>query len=570
MKKKQIVDKILPYGSRRRRLIKKILLKTFSTLRINSKMLQNSGQLTFTNELNPWDFVIDKKIVILTTKHCLFIAELIADCCKKVNIAYEIIFEQPENGFSQQQHIVICPQMFPILPARYVAFQMEQSVSSRWFTEDYFARLKQAEAIFDYSLTNIKFLEEHGIELRKVFYLPIDFRHDCNQQYRQIPKEYDIVFYGDNECPRRKRILERLGSKFKLKTINNLFGDELYQELAKAKVIVNIHYYEGALLETTRLYECISLGTSAIVSEKSVDFADHDALKPFVDFVDIDDVDAFEEAVSKYIANPSLLDEKLQSMAAKQKEKEHTAFEYYFLRFLLATDNIHFDDFYANAAGYIHFDNDFWCLGLPEYIDRKNSFMSSNKYGIAYFPGLRHFFGWVGCGMSYKFMLRKAKEMGLESVTICKDDVLFNEDFSEKLTVIQKYLREQSEWDLFSGLIADVNPATVVSKVDDYEGLRFVTLDKMTSTVLNIYNKKFLEKLETWDSDNRDAETNTIDRFIENLGNTVIVTTNPFLVLCKDELTSTLWGFTNDTYSNMICQSNKKMLDKINAFQNQQ
>lgn len=72
------------------------------------------------------------------------------------------------------------------------------------------------------------------------------------------------------------------------------------------------------------------------------------------------------------------------------------------------------------------------------------------------------------------------------------------------------------------------------------------------------------------DSDNRDAETNTIDRFIENLGNTVIVTTNPFLVLCKDELTSTLWGFTNDTYSNMICQSNKKMLDKINAFQNQQ
>lgn len=570
MNKKYLIDKVLPYGSRRRRLTKKLLLKTFSKLNIKPSFLQNSGQLPAENELNPWDFVIDKKIVILTTKHCLFIAELIADCCKKVNIEYEIIFEQPSEGFSQEQHIVICPQMFPILPKRYVAFQMEQSVSSRWFTDDYFARLKQAEAIFDYSLTNIKFLSEHGIELRKIFYLPIDFRHDSGHQYHQIPKEYDIVFYGDNECERRKKILERLGSKFKLKIINNLFGEDLYKELSKAKVIVNIHYYEGALLETTRLYECISLGTSALVSEKSVDFAEHDELQSFVDFVDIDDVDAFERTVSKYITEPLVLDKKISAMEAHKKEKEHTAFEYYFLRFLLATDNIHFDDFYANAAGYIRFDNDFWCLGLPEYIERKKSFMNSNTYGITYFPGLRHFFGWVGCGMSYKFMLRKAKEMNLDSVTICEDDVLFGEDFSQKMTTIRKYLNNLPNWDLFSGLIADVNAATVVSNVDDYEGIRFVTLDKMTSTVLNIYNKQFLEKLETWDSDNREAETNTIDRFIENLGNTVIITTNPFLVLCKDELTSTLWGFTNDTYNNMICQSNQKMLDKIKKFQNKQ
>ena len=85
-------------------------------------------------------------------------------------------------------------------------------------------------------------------------------------------------------------------------------------------------------------------------------------------------------------------------------------------------------------------------------------------------------------------------------------------------------------------------------------------------TVFNVYNKQFLEKLEEWDSDNRDASINTIDRFIENLGNTIIITTNPFLVLCKDELTSTLWGFTNDTYNSMICQSNRKISDKINEF----
>lgn len=568
MKIKTLIDEILPYGSRRRNVTKNILAKIFSKLNINCNIFckANNGHVSLSNGGNPCDFAIDQKLVILTTRHCMIIADLIADSCKKVGIEHEIILEKPKCGFSNQQHIVICPQMFPTLPKKYVAFQMEQSVSSRWFTEDYFEQLKQAEAVFDYSLVNIKFLEEHGIELSKIFYLPIDFRHNFNRHYRNISKEYDVVFYGDNECERRQRILKRLSSKFNVRIVNNLFGEELYKELAKARVIINIHYYEGALLETTRLYECISLGTSAIVSEKSVDFDEHDELRNFVEFVDIGDVDALERAVSKYIEQPAVLKETLSNMDIQRSGKKHTAFDYYFLRFLLATDNISFDNFYDNAADYIRFDNDFWCLGLPEYIERKKSFMNSNKYGINYFPGLRHFLGWIGCGMSYKFMLRKAKDMDLDSVTICEDDVLFGEDFLQKIPIIRKYLNNTSSWDLFSGLIADVNPNTVISKVDDYDGIRFITMDKMTSTVFNVYNKQFLEKLEEWDSDNRDADTNTIDRFIENLGNTIIITTNPFLVLCKDELTSTLWGFTNDAYTSMIDQSNRKMSDKINNF----
>ncbi|MSU08100.1 methyltransferase type 11 [Veillonellaceae bacterium WCA-693-APC-5D-A] len=568
MKIKTLINEILPYGSRRRTATKKTLLKIFSVLNINCDFLEKigNGKVSLSSGGRPCDFTIDQKLVILTTRHCMIIADLIGDCCKKVGIEYEIIIEKPKCGFSDQQHIVICPQMFTMLPEKYVAFQMEQSVSSRWFTDEYFEQLKKAEAVLDYSLVNIKFLEEHGIELSKIFYLPIDFRYNFNRKYRDIKKEYDVVFYGDNECERRQKILKRLSDKFNVRVVNNLFGEELYKELAKARVIVNIHYYEGALLETTRLYECISLGTSAIVSEKSVDFDEHDELRHFVEFVDIDDVDALERTVSKYIEQPSLLTETLSNMDIQRSEKKHTAFDYYFLRFLLATDNINFDNFYDNAADYIRFDNDFWCLGLPEYMERKQSFVSINKYGINYFPGLRHFLGWVGCGMSYKFMLRKAKEMDLESVTICEDDVLFCDDFLQKMATIRKYLHKTSNWDLFSGLIADVNPNTVISKVDDYDGIRFITLDKMTSTVFNVYNKQFLEKLEEWDSDNRDASINTIDRFIENLGNTIIITTNPFLVLCKDELTSTLWGFTNDTYNSMICQSNRKISNKIDEF----
>ena len=63
----------------------------------------------------------------------------------------------PEEGYLDVLYIVICPQMFPVLPGQYIVYQLEQSVSSRWFTDDYLARLENSLAIFDYSLKNIAF-----------------------------------------------------------------------------------------------------------------------------------------------------------------------------------------------------------------------------------------------------------------------------------------------------------------------------------------------------------------------------------------------------------------------------
>lgn len=75
--------------------------------------------------------------VILTTKHTSFIAHLIAENLSKVGIQSKIIFEIPKAGYATNQwYIVICPQIFERLPEHYLAFQMEQSVSSRWFTEN--------------------------------------------------------------------------------------------------------------------------------------------------------------------------------------------------------------------------------------------------------------------------------------------------------------------------------------------------------------------------------------------------------------------------------------------------
>lgn len=211
---------------------------------------------------------LEDGVVILATQHTRYIAQLFANALDKINTPHEILLEAPQKGYSKQLHIVICPQMFAKLPERYIAFQMEQSVSSRWFTKDYFQRLKNARFVFDYAVPNLQFLQDNGIEFRKLFYLPVGLLENSqeNQSESDSNFEYDIAFYGDINCERRQLFLKKLQEKFSVKIISEVFGDELYQLLNKAKMVVNIHYYENALLETTRICECLSLN-KLIISE---------------------------------------------------------------------------------------------------------------------------------------------------------------------------------------------------------------------------------------------------------------------------------------------------------------
>lgn len=112
------------------------------------------------SEHQTFDLRSAEKNSILTTKHCLFVAELIKNTLKQTGLDTEILFEPPQGGFGKHPHVVLSPQSFAILPTTYVAFQMEQSIHSIWFTAAYFSMLKKAYAVFDYSLTNIAFLEK--------------------------------------------------------------------------------------------------------------------------------------------------------------------------------------------------------------------------------------------------------------------------------------------------------------------------------------------------------------------------------------------------------------------------
>ena len=389
-------------------------------------------------------------IVILTTHHCEYIARAMRGALERVGIAAEIIFERPVGGYADVPHFVICPQMFPVLPGFYVAFQMEQSVSSRWFTDDYLSRLENSFAIFDYSTRNISFLKDKGLSLKQVYYLPVGHLPGLSAS---LPPgadthDYDVVFYGDANNERRQAYLNELRKHCRVRVVSEVFGEELYRILSGAKLVVNIHYYAGALLETTRVWECLSLG-KLVVSERSTDMEDHGELQGLVDFVDIDDIPAMVDRVRYWLGHEPEREERVLANQAAITAG-FNRFDYFFHRFLLATDNISFDEFWREAGHKYRLQ-----IGSPvpqsaQYTDRTLDFARDNQYGFSLFPGLRHGKGWLGCAMSYKYMVMLAREHGLDRVTICEDDVEFPADFEAACTSIDAYLSAPgARWDIF-------------------------------------------------------------------------------------------------------------------------
>ncbi|MCV5843815.1 hypothetical protein OFN44_23455 [Escherichia coli] len=520
-------------------------------------------------------FVDTGTVRILATQHTLFVAHLIEknllDCGIKGHVSTAYSIEQDMG----QMHIVVCPQMFKQLPRNYIAFQMEQSVNSRWFTDEYFSRLNNAVAIFDYSLKNIEYLLDKGIPYQKLFYMPIssfpdypahlaDNGYVLDDQKGDI--HADVLFYGDPNCERRKAYLQELKKHFNVTVASEVFGDKLTRMVKNAKVVVNIHYYENALLETTRLYETISLGTP-VVSESSSDIVEHEDLQDVIDFCPIGDIPAMVEKIQ------NLLSDKEYYNGRKEKIKHFTNVDnknnYYLRRYLLSIDKLNFSQ-YKSIFSFEQFqtgDVPRLCLSLSETPVRRKAFFASPSHGFQFFEGIRYRIGWIGCGMSYKYMLSGMLASKAEMGIICEDDVIFPVDYDNKLNKIINHLKStEAKWHIFAGIIAHLHEDTKVLDVKVMDGIEYIYIDKMTSMVMNIYSRRGMDLISQWDEKNIDAETNTIDRYVESAQDLVVVTTLPFLVGYAEEQQSTLWGFENSQYTSLIKASEKLLAEKVAEF----
>lgn len=242
---------------------------------------------------------------ILTKKHTLFVAHMYQHYLKEIGITSDIVVGRKKK-FSKHLYIVICPHVFPTLPKDWIAIQMEQSVTSRYFTNEYVDRLLKARFVLDYNQLNIDVLIKMGVPANKIFLSPVGAFSLVKN--KKITKKYDVLFCGDVKNERRQLWLKKISENFNIKIVTSAYAEELYKEISSAKVVLNIHYYEGALLETLRLLESLSLGVH-IVSEEGVDQKAYEYFRGGIHFVPIDDIDGMITKIKSLINEEPNLNE---------------------------------------------------------------------------------------------------------------------------------------------------------------------------------------------------------------------------------------------------------------------
>lgn len=500
---------------------------------------------------------------IIATPHVLFIAHTLADGLRRHGWSVEIELSMPDH-FSHDFYIVLCAQMFDRLPPgeKRIIYQLEQSASSRWFSDSYIHSMENSFAVLDYSTQNMAYLASKGLAYPHVYYLPIGASTSYRGEISYIDRDVDILFYGDyKSSPRRQHLLEAAEKHFNVRRADSLFGDDIKRLIARSKFVLNLHYYEGAQLETPRIQECISLGTP-VISESTSDQSDYNDFDGAVHFFAAGDADAMLAAI-RTVQRDSADPAEKTAPAVKLWTQRHS---FMLDRFLIGAGILP-SSALGKMAPFAIKEGDVVALSLPETTERRQAFnIETRTPEMLVFDGIRRKPGWIGCGMSYKFLCQNALRQGVRQFAIVEDDALLSPDHTLTMKVIRDFLEaHEGEWDIFSGVIANLHEDTRVLNVKQCNGLDFITIDKMTSMIFNIYAEKAIIKIAEWDQSNVDTDNNTIDRYLEHAG-LRIVTTDPFIVGHREELHSTLWGFQNTQYCDMIAKSERKLSELKNQW----
>jgi len=180
------------------------------------------------------------------------------------------------------------------LAPHWIIYNLEQVVDgSPWLKNSYIELLQAHHTVWDYSASNIIELKKLGIQAKlcPIGYVPalscipnLEHEHFFNGQ------PLDVLMYGSmNE--RRQKVYDQLKHQCNAHWAFGVYGEKRDALIARAKIVVNIHFYESKLFEIVRC-SYLMANAKCIVSETGLDkqletpFYDCIAFSEYADIAD--------------------------------------------------------------------------------------------------------------------------------------------------------------------------------------------------------------------------------------------------------------------------------------------
>jgi hypothetical protein len=245
----------------------------------------------------------DGIVYIFSTKFGYYVSIVLQYLFHENNIKSEIVYDI--NYKLNNLYIILFSQKVQKYPKNYIIYQLEQKDISSWINTKYELSIYHSIITWDYSQSNIE--KFHDIIKKKMIYFPIPLiKYNLLNpliNLNNIPSN-NILFYGSLNNIRKHKInylQQKLMPKYFIKIVQNIYGAELFQEIINSKIVLNIHYYKNAILETCRLNEILSCNR-IIISEKPniIDIKNYELYQNKVCF--IENIDEMYEKIIFYLS----------------------------------------------------------------------------------------------------------------------------------------------------------------------------------------------------------------------------------------------------------------------------
>lgn len=161
-------------------------------------------------------------------------------------------------------HLLDEPQL-STLPQACILYNLEQMDERNRDLRTKLALLSVKASVWDYSLRNISILRDSGFTA-PIRHVPIGYVPEMSRITPAAEQDIDVLFYGSLN-PRRAAILEALrGAGLNVPHVFGVYGEERDRLIARAKVVLNMHFYESSIFEMVRVSYLLA-NRKAVVAE---------------------------------------------------------------------------------------------------------------------------------------------------------------------------------------------------------------------------------------------------------------------------------------------------------------
>jgi hypothetical protein len=203
-----------------------------------------------------------------------------------------------EGALPGRQHIVLGSNLLPkyALPLApdAILYNLEQIQEGSPWLQPELLSLFRSYSVWDYSPANAVALEAMGIRVAQV--VPIGYTKELTRIIHADEPDIDVLFVGTVNA-RRKAILERIvAERLRVKLAFGKYGEERDALIARAKVVLNLHFYDAKVLEMVRISYLLA-NRCAVLSETSADPAEDAVFEGGIAFAGNEDLPARARAL---------------------------------------------------------------------------------------------------------------------------------------------------------------------------------------------------------------------------------------------------------------------------------